>query len=85
MSAAYGILRAWYVVMPIAAGLVVAFAPRLGGYLVAVWLLLISVNMLGTEHLDIAVRDLGLAVGALALAFLAGARSSTPARAGAPS
>jgi hypothetical protein len=39
----------------IAAGLVTALAPRIGGYLVAAWLLTIVVNLLiKADHYDIA-------------------------------
>lgn len=58
----------------IAAGLVVAFAPRFGGYLVSAWLGGIVVNLLtanAPEFYDVALRDLGLALGALTLARLA--------------
>ena len=56
----------------IAAGLVTALAPRIGGYLVAAWLLTIVVNLLiKADHYDIALRDFGLALGALSLARLA--------------
>ena len=44
--------------------------PRLGGYLSVAWLALISVNLLMLGYVDIAVRDLLLALGALALAEL---------------
>src|SRR3954454_20869047 len=56
----------------IVAGLVVAVKPRFGGYLVAAWLAGIIVNllMLG-DFYDIALRDFGLLIGALALARLA--------------
>jgi hypothetical protein len=55
----------------IVAGLVVALAPRFGGYLVAAWLAGIIVNllMLG-DFYDIALRDFGLLLGALTLARL---------------
>lgn len=59
-------------VVEIVAGLVVALKPRFGGYLVSVWLLGIILNLLLLgEFLDIALRDLGLAIGAFALARLA--------------
>ena len=67
----------------IAAGLLVAFKPKWGGYVVAFWLLGIIVNLLLQGHyLDIALRDLGLALGALALARLANqfeSHTETPA------
>jgi hypothetical protein len=66
-------------VIEIVAGLVVAFLPRFGGYLVAAWLGGIIVNLLLIpDFYDVALRDFGLLVGALALARLATAFS--PAR-----
>jgi hypothetical protein len=65
-------------VVEVAAGLVVALRPKVGGYLVAAWLAGIIVNLLlGGDHYDIALRDLGLLLGALALARLATAFRST--------
>jgi hypothetical protein len=59
-------------VIEIVAGLVVAVRPRFGGYLVAAWLGGIIVNLLlQADFYDIALRDFGLMVGALALARLA--------------
>ena len=56
----------------IVAGLVVFFKPRFGGYLVAVWLWAIILNLLLVPgYFDVALRDFGLSLGALALAFLA--------------
>jgi hypothetical protein len=56
----------------IAAGLLVLAMPRIGGYVVALWLAAIIVNLVSTgEYYDIALRDFGLMVGALALARLA--------------
>jgi hypothetical protein len=59
-------------VVEILAGLLVAVLPRIGGYVVAAWLAGIIVNLLliGGFY-DIALRDFGLLVGALALARLA--------------
>jgi len=53
------------------AGVVVAFAPRIGGWIVGLWLCGIVVNLLllGT-YFDVALRDFGLALGAFALARL---------------
>ena len=54
------------------AGVVVAVRPRFGGYLVAAWLAGIIVNLLILgDHYDVALRDLGLLLAALALARLA--------------
>jgi hypothetical protein len=61
-------------VIEISAGVVVAFAPHLGGYLVAAWLSGIVVNLLTgqvPDHYDIALRDVGLALAALSLARMA--------------
>jgi hypothetical protein len=59
-------------VIEIVAGVVVAIRPRFGGYLVAAWLAGIIVNLLlQADFYDIALRDFGLLVGALALARLA--------------
>jgi hypothetical protein len=56
----------------IAAGLIVAVVPRFGGLLVAGWLagIIVSLLLVG-GYADIALRDFGLLVGALALARLA--------------
>jgi hypothetical protein len=59
-------------VIEIAAGLVVAIAPRFGGFLVAAWLGGIIINLLLVGgYGDIALRDFGLLLGALTLARLA--------------
>jgi hypothetical protein len=56
----------------IAAGLLVAFKPRIGGYVVACWLWGIILNLLlFPGHYDIALRDFGLSLGAVALSRLA--------------
>lgn len=56
----------------ILAGILVAIRPAIGGYVVAAWLLGIIVDLLTLGgYLDIALRDVGLAVAALALARLA--------------
>ena len=56
----------------IVAGLVVAVRPKVGGYLVAAWLAGIIGNLLLLrDHYDIALRDVGLLLAALALARLA--------------
>jgi hypothetical protein len=59
-------------IIEIVAGLVVAVWPRFGGYLVAAWLggIIVNLLLLG-DHLDVALRDLGLLLAALALARLA--------------
>ena len=55
-------------VVEIVAGLAVALRPRFGSLLVAVWLLGIIINLLVLgSYFDVALRDFGLLVGALAL------------------
>jgi hypothetical protein len=59
-------------VIEIAAALLVAFMPAVGGMVVGAWLCGIIVNLLTIPaYLDVALRDLGLALGAFALARLA--------------
>ncbi len=59
-------------VVEIVAGVVVAVAPRFGGWLVAAWLGGIIVDLLTVPGFyDVALRDLGLLVAAVALARLA--------------
>jgi hypothetical protein len=59
-------------VVEIAAGLLVAFKPSIGGLVVAAWLGGIIVNLLTfSGYYDIALRDFGLLLGALSLARLA--------------
>jgi len=58
----------------IAAGLLVAFAPRIGAFVVAGWLFGIVVNLLtknAPEYYDIALRDFGLMLAALTFGRLA--------------
>lgn len=58
-------------VIEIAAGIGVAFRPKVFAYVVSAWLLLIVVNLLMIPgYFDVALRDFGLALGALALARL---------------
>ena len=54
-----------------AAAVLVATRPRIGAYVVAAWLLGIIINLLVIPgYFDVALRDFGLALGALALARL---------------
>jgi hypothetical protein len=65
-------------VVEVVAGLLVAFRPDLGAYVVAAWLagIILDLVTLG-GYLDVALRDVGLLVAALALARLAqGARTA---------
>jgi hypothetical protein len=66
-------------VIEIVAGLVVAIRPKFGGYLVAAWLGGIIVNLLlQADFYDVALRDFGLLLAALALARLATAFDQSP-------
>ena len=59
-------------VIEIAAGILVFAWPRVGALVVALWLLGIIVNLLlAANFYDVALRDFGLSLGALALARLA--------------
>src|SRR5215207_5887820 len=59
-------------VVEVLAGVLVAVAPRIGALVVAAWLAGIIVNLLTIpDFYDIALRDFGLLVGAVALARLA--------------
>src|SRR5689334_18153836 len=52
----------------IVAGILVALKPKIAAPIVGVWLCLIIVNLLTMgSYLDVALRDLGLALGAFAL------------------
>ena len=58
-------------VIEIVAGIGVAFKPKIFSYVVAAWLALIIVNLLMIPgYFDVALRDFGLLLGALALARL---------------
>ena len=58
-------------VIEIIAGLGVWFMPKIFAYVVAAWLVLIIVNLLMIPgYFDVALRDFGLALGALALGRL---------------
>ena len=60
--------------------LVLSRATRIGAYIAMTWLALIAVNLASMGLFDIAVRDLGLAVGAFVLARLDEVRAGVPVR-----
>ena len=65
-------------VVEMAAGLIVAFRPRIGAWVVAGWLGAIVLNLLALpEYWDVALRDVGLLLGAVALARLSAGRETT--------
>ena len=58
-------------VVEIIAGLIVAFKPRIGAWIVFAWLWAIIIDLLSfSGFYDVALRDFGLSLGALALARL---------------
>lgn len=69
-------------VIEIVAGLLVFIRPQIGGYIVAAWLVLISINLVtmgqhthegyahAMTHYDVAIRDVAMAVGAYVLVLL---------------
>jgi hypothetical protein len=66
-------------VVEILAGLLVAVRPAIGAYVVAAWLVGIIVNLVSIgDYYDVALRDFGLLVGALALALLAAPSPRAP-------
>ena len=66
-------------VIEIAAGLLVALRPRIGAYVVALWLWGIIANLvLIPGFYDIALRDFGLSLGALALARISAEFNQKP-------
>lgn len=70
-------------VIEIVAGVVVLLMPRFGGWLVAAWLAAIIINLLTIPgYYDVALRDFGLLVAAVALARLSG--QYAPGRAARP-
>ena len=59
-------------VIEIIAGIIVLAKPTIGGYIVAAWLMLIALTLLASgNYLDVAVRDLVMAIGAFSLARIA--------------
>lgn len=59
-------------VIEIIAGLIVLSKPAVGGYIVMAWLTLIALTLIASlQYLDVAVRDLVMAIGAYSLAQLA--------------
>lgn len=68
-------------IIEITAGILVWLFPRLGAYIVVLWMLLIVINLATmNKYYDIIARDLVIAIGALALAWLS-SYSQTNARA----
>jgi uncharacterized membrane protein YphA (DoxX/SURF4 family) len=59
-------------IIEVVAGLLVLAKPAIGGLIVAAWLTLIALSLLmSLNYLDVAVRDLVMAIGAYSLARIA--------------
>lgn len=59
-------------VIEIIAGVIVLIKPAIGGLIVSAWLTLIALTLLASGHfLDVAVRDLVMAIGAFSMTRLA--------------
>jgi|SRR5690606_7860602 len=59
-------------VIEIIAGIIVLKKAEIGGYIVAAWLTVIALTLLlGFNHVDVAVRDLVMAIAAFSMAKLA--------------
>jgi hypothetical protein len=59
-------------VIEIVAGIIVFLRPATGGIIVAAWLTFIALTLLaGGNYLDVAVRDLVMAIGAFSMARMA--------------
>ena len=68
-------------IVEMAAAVLVALRPRIGAYVVATWLLGIIVNLLLIPwYFDVALRDFGLALAALAFARLSEEFAEGPVR-----
>jgi hypothetical protein len=64
-------------VIEIVAGVLVFVNVQKGAYLVSAWLVLIALSLLaGGNYLDVAVRDLVMAIGAFSLAKLSAIRTN---------
>jgi uncharacterized membrane protein YphA (DoxX/SURF4 family) len=64
-------------VIEVAAGILVLVRTELGAYVVSAWLVCIALSLIFTlHHLDVAVRDLVMAISAFVLARLTAIRNS---------
>jgi uncharacterized membrane protein YphA (DoxX/SURF4 family) len=64
-------------VIEIVAGVIVLIKTELGAYIVSAWLVCIALSLIFTgQHLDVAVRDLVMAISAFVLARLTVIRNS---------
>ncbi len=58
---------------------ILVIRPSLGAFVASAWLILVAINLVLGGHLDIAVRDVVLAVAAFALGEFEQARAASPA------
>ena len=59
-------------VIEIIAGIIVLVRPAIGGTIVSIWLILIALTLLASgKYLDVAVRDLVMAISAFSMARIA--------------
>jgi hypothetical protein len=58
------------IVEVVVAGLILSKFQEIGGYIASIWLVLISINLFTLGYIDIAIRDILLAVGSVVLARL---------------
>lgn len=65
-------------VIEMVAGIIVLAKPQIGAWIVSAWLLLIALVLIsGGTYLDVAVRDIVMAIGAYVLAKLSAAEAKT--------
>jgi len=58
-------------VIEVIAGIIVLVKPRVGAYIVMAWLIIIAITLLASgKYLDVAVRDIVMAIGAFSLALI---------------
>ena len=58
---------------------ILTISPRAGAYVASAWLCVVAINLVMGGHLDVAVRDLVLAVSAFTLATLSEIQAEVPA------
>jgi len=67
-------------VIEICAGILVLVKPKVGGLVVSLWLVLIAVSLVASgKFLDVAVRDLVMAIGAYSMAKISAITGTTNA------
>lgn len=68
-------------IIEIVAGIIVFTRTAIGAYLVSIWLMLIALSLITSgDYLDVAVRDIAMAIGAYALARLTEIKREAVAR-----